>query len=75
MEPHGSRRVNFYATGLEAEEVPIYRTEAPRPGSRARGPAIVELPDTTIVVPHRATLEVDARGSVVIDLKGMPEDA
>lgn len=74
MEPHASRRVNFYSTGLEPEEVPIYRPGVPPPGATLAGPAILELADTTIVVPHGANLAVDPRGSLNISLQGVSAD-
>lgn len=69
VQPQGRREVIFYDTGLEPEEVPIYRGEAPKPGTVFAGPAIVELPDTTVVVPHRSTARIDQRGSMTISLE------
>ena len=37
-------------------------------GFTAQGPAILEFPDTTVVVPHGCVASVDPTGSVVIDL-------
>ncbi len=74
MEPRGTRPVIFYEAGLEPQEIPIYRPEGPLAGGRLTGPAIVELPDTTIVVPGEAELEVDEHGSVNIALEGAMDD-
>jgi N-methylhydantoinase A len=38
------------------------------PGSRITGPAIIEFPDTTVVIDDRSRVEIHVSGSVVIDL-------
>ena len=49
-QPSGSRLVRFHDRGGAAEEIPTYDQTAARPGARFAGPAIVELPDTTVCV-------------------------
>ena len=38
------------------------------PGKRIAGPAILEFPDTTVIVDDRSSVEIHSSGSVVIDL-------
>ncbi|MFL5822453.1 MAG: hydantoinase/oxoprolinase family protein, partial [Solirubrobacteraceae bacterium] len=49
-------------------EVEVIRG-APAPDSRIRGPAVIELPDSTVVVPPDWTAEVDATGTIVLEAK------
>src|SRR5216684_1649544 len=42
------------------EQTPVYRLPGLAPGNRVTGPAIVETPVTTIVLPPRQTATVDA---------------
>jgi len=67
-KPAGTRRVYFYGEGFK--ETPVYRWEDLSPGHPIQGPAIVERPDTTIVVGvgHRA--EIEPFGNLLIHLKG-----
>ncbi|MDT2020045.1 hydantoinase/oxoprolinase family protein [Methylocella sp. CPCC 101449] len=64
----GTRKVYFYGEGFK--ETPVYRWEDLSPGHPVKGPAIVERPDTTIVVGvgHRA--EIEPFGNLLIHLKG-----
>jgi N-methylhydantoinase A len=64
----GRREVTFHGRDGDASTVPAYGPGAIHFDTRIEGPAIVELPDTSIVVPHRAVLTVDAQGSACIDL-------
>ena len=54
----GERPVSFPETGGFAP-TPVYRWNRLEPGNELDGPAVVEGPDTTIVVPpgHRATVD------------------
>jgi N-methylhydantoinase A len=70
IEPNAHRDVIFYETGLTPESVPTYRATALVVGTAIAGPGIIELPDTTIVLPHGSTASVDDRGNVNISLKG-----
>jgi N-methylhydantoinase A len=64
----GMRKVYFYGAGFK--ETPVYRWEDLSPGQPVKGPAIVERPDTTIVIGigHRA--EIEPFGNLLIHLKG-----
>ncbi|QEC46965.1 hydantoinase/oxoprolinase family protein [Baekduia soli] len=68
-EPFAHRDVILYEAGLTPRSVAVYRSEALFAGAMLDGPAIVELPNTTIVVPGGATAAVDARGNVTISLE------
>jgi N-methylhydantoinase A len=46
----------------------IYDGTLLRPGNRLHGPAIVELPGTTVVVPDGGAAEIDAIGNLIITL-------
>jgi N-methylhydantoinase A/acetophenone carboxylase len=48
----------------------VFDLEALRPGNRIEGPAIVEAPDTTIVIDPSRGFRVDERGNGVIELRG-----
>ena len=45
---------------------PVWSGEVLEPGNVVQGPAVVELPDTTVVVRPGATLTVDAFGNAVV---------
>jgi N-methylhydantoinase A len=47
---------------------PIYDGTLLRPGNKVPGPAIIEQPGTTIVVPAAASAGVDSYGNNVITL-------
>jgi N-methylhydantoinase A len=65
-KPIGSRRVYFYRIGFL--DTQIYRSADLGPGDVAIGPAIIERPDTTIVVGPGQRAEVEAYGNIIIDL-------
>jgi N-methylhydantoinase A len=62
----GRRRVYFYRTGFL--ETQIYRSEDLGPGDLIIGPAIIERPDTTIVVGPGQLAEVEPYGNIIIEL-------
>jgi N-methylhydantoinase A/oxoprolinase/acetone carboxylase beta subunit len=64
----GERGVIFYERGLQRVPTPIYDGAVFAPGMALTGPAVVELPDTTLVLRDAERATVDAAGSVVIDL-------
>lgn len=47
-------------------ETPVYNGQVLRPGATVAGQAIVELANTTIIVPEQFSLEVDAYGAFVV---------
>ena len=67
-KPFASRPVYFYGKGLA--ETQVYRAEHLGPGAVLPGPAIVERPDTTIVVGLGQRAEVDPYGHVILHLNG-----
>ncbi len=66
------RDVTWYAQSGTTVSTPVYDGAKLATGATAAGPAIIEYPDTTVVVPHGCTARIDPTGSVVIDL---PADA
>ncbi|MFT4563169.1 MAG: N-methylhydantoinase A [Gammaproteobacteria bacterium] len=65
----GERSIIFYEAGLNRQITPIFDGKTFRNGMHITGPAIVEYPDTTIVLRHGDRASVDEYGSVVIDVK------
>lgn len=59
----GQRRV-YFAGGWH--ETAIYRRDRLAPDARIAGPAIVEQPDTTVVIDPDAAAHVDAWGNLII---------
>ncbi len=62
------REVTWYAQRGAAEITPAYDGARLGAGAAVTGPAIIEYPDTTVVVPHGCTAGIDPSGSVVIEL-------
>lgn len=62
------RDVIWYGRGGKPESSAVYDGARLGIGFKAQGPAIIEFPDTTVIVPHGCTASVDPTGSVVIDL-------
>lgn len=67
-QPIGRRPVYFYRQGFQ--ETPVYRAQSLQPGQTIAGPAILERPDTTIVVGPGQRAEVEPYGNIIIDLSG-----
>ncbi len=59
------RPVYWAELGLRSP-TPVWSGEVLEPGNVVQGPAVVELPDTTVVVRPGATLTVDAFGNAVV---------
>ncbi|MFQ5426313.1 MAG: hydantoinase/oxoprolinase family protein, partial [Gaiellales bacterium] len=49
---------------------PVWHGERLAPGNVLGGPAVVELPDTTVVVRPETTLQIDALGNAVLTTTG-----
>ncbi len=62
------REVTWYGNDGVTETTAVYDGPRLGTGETAAGPAIIEFPDTTVVVPHGCTARIDPTGSVVIDL-------
>ncbi|MGI9557899.1 MAG: hydantoinase/oxoprolinase family protein, partial [Solirubrobacterales bacterium] len=67
-----SRLAHFADAG--AIETPVHQIEALRIGERLDGPALVESPVTTTVVPPGATVEALSSGSLLIHALGFEGD-
>ncbi len=61
-----SRIATTASTGGEWHEAAVYDEGALAPGLELDGPAIVEMPDTTIVIGRDQRAGVDEHGNVVI---------
>jgi N-methylhydantoinase A len=64
-----SREVYWSETGA-FEDTAIHSPTSIGAGSTIDGPAILELPSTTVAVPPGATARIDSYGSIAIDLDG-----
>jgi N-methylhydantoinase A len=58
----------YWAELGDFEPTPIYWGERLEPGNVVSGPAVIQVPDTTIVVHPFQTARMDAYGNVLIDL-------
>ncbi|MBV9689322.1 MAG: hydantoinase/oxoprolinase family protein [Ktedonobacteraceae bacterium] len=68
-DPAMTRRVIFASgDGPVAYEVPVYERASLRPGATFSGPAIITQYDTTTVVPPAWSVQVDAVGSLIIEI-------
>jgi N-methylhydantoinase A len=64
--PAGTRPVYFYGQGFV--DTPIYRIADVGPGHSISGPAIIERPDTTIVVGPGQAAEMEKYGNIIIEV-------
>ena len=48
-------------------ETAIWTTDHPPPGQQLTGPAIIELPGATVVIPGGATAGIDRYGNVIME--------
>ena len=62
----GSRRVDFDESGIH--EALIYERAVLEPGHEILGPAIVEEPAATLLLPSRRRLSVDSFGNLCVEL-------
>lgn len=68
-EPVGRREViSYQVQGVETENVPVYIGRDLSSGDGLTGPAILEYPDTTVVVREGQTVSIDDFDNVIIDL-------
>ena len=65
----GTRNVYWAELG-DFAPTPVFWGERLEPGNRIAGPAIVQVPDTTIVVHPGQAARLDPYGNVLIDLHG-----
>jgi N-methylhydantoinase A len=66
--PSGSRMALADDRATELTEVPVYRATDLRPGPALSGPALIEYPDSTILVPSRAEARIDAARNLTIEV-------
>jgi N-methylhydantoinase A len=64
----GERGVIWYEMGLERVPTPTFDGNSFVAGMSVQGPAIVEYPDTTLVVRGGQVARVSETGSVVVDI-------
>jgi N-methylhydantoinase A len=69
-EAHGGTRPVYWSELGDFELTPIVRGERLQPGNVVPGPAIVQVPHTTIVVHPFERARLDPYGNVLIDLGG-----
>ena len=69
-DPLISSRKIFWRDLEEVLETPIYSGQKLITGHVISGPAVVEYPETTVVIHHFAKGSVDASGSFIIELDG-----
>lgn len=67
VDPTGTRQVYWYETG-SSTETPVYGVESLPAGAQIAGPAIVECPDTTVVVRPGQQLSADNWGNFMVEL-------
>jgi len=67
FEPRGTRKVVFH-DAKRAIDTAIYRTSFPRDGETAQGPAIIEFPGQSVVVPPGASARSDRFGNIHVRL-------
>jgi N-methylhydantoinase A len=65
----GTRPVYWSELG-DFDQTPVFWGERLVAGNVMSGPAIIQVPDTTIVVHPFQTARIDAYGNVLIDLGG-----
>jgi len=67
FEPRGKRPVVF-RDAKSAIDTAIYRTSFPNEGTSAQGPAIIEFPGQSVVVPPGASARADKFGNIHVRL-------
>jgi len=65
------RRQVYYTEFRKFIEAPVYDGHALNPGDRFKGPAVLELATTTLVVRPEQTVQVDAHGNFIGTRKGV----
>lgn len=69
-EARAPERPVYWVELGDFEVTPVYWGQKLRAGNVVRGPAIIQVPDTTIVVHPGQCARVDALGNVLVDLHG-----
>jgi N-methylhydantoinase A len=63
----GTRQAAADLHSAHLTEVMVYDGPSSPPGARTQGPALIEYPDTTVLVPSGFTAEVDGHGNVLLE--------
>jgi N-methylhydantoinase A len=74
VSPTEHRDVTFVGPQTETVSAAVYDGTELTPGARLAGPAVVGLPNTSVVVPADATLVADSFGSLVLEFPDSEED-
>ena len=69
--PKSSRPIHFAGSG--AVETPVYRRDNLAVGARVSGPALIEETDSTTLVPPGGAVEIQADGSMQVDISALAE--
>jgi N-methylhydantoinase A len=64
----GKNRKVVFDDSRSATETAIYRTVFPPPGSTVKGPAIIEFPGQSVVVPPRGLAKADKFGNLHVSV-------
>jgi N-methylhydantoinase A len=67
VDPMGKRTVAFGPSKDDCVEVPVYARASLLPGMSFVGPAVVEQSDSTLVVPPRRSVRVDAYTNLLVE--------
>jgi N-methylhydantoinase A len=67
-DAYAGTRLVYWSEPGDFEATPVFWGERLQPGNVVPGPAIIQVPDTTIVVHPFESARVDAYGNVLIDL-------
>jgi len=62
------RRQAWVADRGKFADIPVYDRYALPAGAAIKGPAIIEEPSATMIVPPRARAKVDRAGNLLVDL-------
>lgn len=73
--PKSERPVIWYERGLEPVMTPIYDGTQLSVGTQVTGPAILEYPDTTVVLRYGNVAHLNSAGCIVIDINAAEERA
>ena len=66
--PIGTRAALADDRATELTDVPVFRAIDLRPGPSLSGPALIEYPDSTILVPSRAAATIDTARNLTIEV-------
>jgi N-methylhydantoinase A len=68
--PGAGTRAVWWAEAKRLVDTPVYDGGSLRPGHRITGPAVIETPDTTVVIHPGQSVQVDPFGNFEIALRG-----